>query len=77
LNLLNFIIKTIKNKKKKILCILKVTEDFGTDPDPLVKGRDPRIRICIKMSRIRNTAHTSHEIMPEEQRLPEFGRADD
>jgi hypothetical protein len=39
-------------------CILKVTEDFGTDqnphPDPLVIGTDPPIRICIKMSRIRN-----------------------
>ncbi len=33
---------------------------FCTDPDPLVRGSDPRIRICIriltKMSRIRNTA---------------------
>jgi hypothetical protein len=49
-----------------IFCILKVTEDFGTDPDPhqdpLARGTDPwiriRIRICTKMSRIRNTAKT-------------------
>ncbi len=50
-----------KMKKKRLFCILKVTEDFGTDPDPhpdpLIRGTDPRIRIQIrtKMSRIRNT----------------------
>ncbi len=42
-----------------ILCILKVTEDFGTDPDPLVRGTDPRIqiriRILTKMSGIQNS----------------------
>jgi hypothetical protein len=39
-------------------CILKYTEDLGTDPhpDPLVRGADPRIRIRTKMSQIRNTA---------------------
>ncbi len=52
--------------------ILKVTEDFGTDPhlhpdpDPLVRDTDPRIRIRIrirtKMSQIRNTA-TNIEIL--------------
>jgi hypothetical protein len=54
--------ETLNNmKKKKIFFILKVTEDFGTDPDPhpdpLVRGTDPRIRIRIraKMSRIRIT----------------------
>jgi hypothetical protein len=35
---------------KYVFCILKVTEDFGTDPDlypdPFVSGIDPRIRIC-------------------------------
>jgi hypothetical protein len=37
--------------KKWIFCILKVTEDFGTDPDavPLVKGTDPMIRIRIRI----------------------------
>ncbi len=41
--------------------ILKVTEEFSTDPhsDPLVRSTDPRIRIRIrirtKMSQIRNT----------------------
>ncbi len=39
--------------KKLIFC----TEDFGTDPDPLVRGMNPRIRIRIrirsKFSRIR------------------------
>ncbi len=35
---------------------IKVTEDFCTDPDPLVRGgTDPRIRIRTKMSRIRYT----------------------
>jgi hypothetical protein len=47
-----------------IFCILKVTEDFGEDtlvrgtdldPDPSVRGTDPRIRIRMKMSRIRYT----------------------
>jgi hypothetical protein len=28
---------------------------FRADPDPLVRGRDPRIRIRIKISWIRNT----------------------
>jgi hypothetical protein len=42
--------------KKLIFCNLKVTEDFGTDPDPLVRGTDPsiRIRIRTKMFRVRN-----------------------
>jgi hypothetical protein len=47
-----------------IFCILKVTEDNGTDlhpdPVPVVRGTDPRIQIHIrirtKMSRIRSTA---------------------
>jgi hypothetical protein len=40
-------IKIFKNMKKLIFCILKITEDFGTDPhlDPLVRRKDPRIRI--------------------------------
>jgi hypothetical protein len=29
----------------RFFCILKVTEDFGSDPDPLVGDTDPRIRI--------------------------------
>ncbi len=35
--------------KKVFFCILKVTEDFGMDsnPDPLVIGMHPRIRIRI------------------------------
>ena len=45
--------KTLKYEKNKFSCFLKVTEDFGTDPDshpdphsdPLVRGTDPRIRI--------------------------------
>ncbi len=54
LKLLNFIYWNIN-------IILNVTEDFCTDPDPLVRGTDPRIKICMrsqirtKMSRIRNT----------------------
>ncbi len=45
-------------RKKYIFCILKVTENFGTDlhPDPLVRATDPRIRTWTKMSMIRNTA---------------------
>jgi hypothetical protein len=38
-------IKTFKNMKKFIFCMLIVTEDFGADPDahpdPLVRGIDP------------------------------------
>jgi hypothetical protein len=36
--------------KKLIYCIIKVTEDFGTDPhpDPLNRGTDRRIRIRIR-----------------------------
>ena len=45
---------------KNFFCILKVPDDFGTDPDPdpnpLVGGTDPGIRIRTKMSRIRNNA---------------------
>jgi hypothetical protein len=42
--------------RKMNFCILKVTEDFGTDPHPdlLVRGTDPRIRIGTKMLRIWN-----------------------
>jgi hypothetical protein len=40
--------------KKDIFCILKITEGFGADPDPLVRGTDLMIRIPTKMSRIRN-----------------------
>jgi hypothetical protein len=56
-------------KKIDFFYILKVTEDFGTDPhphpnpdphvDPFFRGTDPwiriRIRIRTKMSRIQNT----------------------
>jgi hypothetical protein len=35
-------------KKNRFLCILKVTEDCGTDLDPLVRGPDPRIRNTAK-----------------------------
>jgi hypothetical protein len=38
-----------KFEKNRFFCILKVTDNFGTDPhphpDPLVEGTDPRIRI--------------------------------
>jgi hypothetical protein len=41
------------------MCIFKVTEDKELDPDPLIRGTDPEIRIQIqirvKMSRIPNT----------------------
>jgi hypothetical protein len=36
--------------------------DRGPDPDPFVRGMDPRIRIRTKMSRIRNTAIERHLI---------------
>jgi hypothetical protein len=29
-------------KKQDFFCILKITEYFGTDPDPLVRGSNPR-----------------------------------
>ncbi len=36
---------------------MKKGVDPGLDPDPLVRGTDPGIRIRTKMSRIPNTAH--------------------
>jgi hypothetical protein len=57
-------------RKKNIFCILKITEDFRTDPhanpDPLVSGTVPRIRIRTKMSWIRNT-DLSEGCLREEQ----------
>jgi hypothetical protein len=51
-------IKTLINVKNSFFYILKVTEDFGTDPDPhpdpIVRGTDPDPRIRTKISRIRN-----------------------
>jgi hypothetical protein len=44
-----------KKYGKKICCILKIDPDPELDPDPLVKGMDPGIRIRTKMSRIPNT----------------------
>ncbi len=46
------------------VCILKVNDeskDPHPDPDPLVRGMDPRIRIHTKMSWIRNTGLQGHE----------------
>jgi hypothetical protein len=46
-------------KKSIVFCILKVSEDSTDphpDPDPLVRGTDPRIRIRANMSLIWNTA---------------------
>ncbi len=45
------------NKQKLFVGVLKVNDKKEQDPDPLVRGMDPRIRIWIhtKMSRVRNT----------------------
>jgi hypothetical protein len=55
----------LKHEKicRKFFYILKVTDGFVTDPDPLVRGTDPRIPIRIrdpyqKKSWIRNTANS-------------------
>ncbi len=50
-----------KKNKKFFLASLKkgVGPELDPDPDPLVRGMDPRIRIRIKMSRIPNTAKKS------------------
>ncbi len=40
---MSFIKKFKKNQKIDYLCMLKFTNDFSTDPDPLVRGTD-RIR---------------------------------
>jgi hypothetical protein len=47
--------KVIYNKN--FVDVLKVTDENmrDPDPDPLVRGMDPRIRIRIKISWIRNT----------------------
>ena len=54
-------INTLTNMKNRFFYILKVTEDFGTDPDPhpdpIVRGTDPDPRIRNKISRIRNTEY--------------------
>jgi hypothetical protein len=53
------------NYKKKVnfFSLLKVTEEsdleLDPDPDPLVRGMGPRIRIHTKMSRIPNTGFRS------------------
>jgi hypothetical protein len=49
--------KNEKTERKKLFFVgvLKVTEEPDPEPNPLVKGTDPRIRIRTKMSRIRNT----------------------
>jgi hypothetical protein len=45
----------IKKYENRCFCVLKVDEDFGTDPDPvpdpdsLVRGTVPRIRISIRI----------------------------
>jgi hypothetical protein len=41
--------------KINFICILKKKSEPELDPDPLVRGTDPQIRICTKMSRIPNT----------------------
>ncbi len=43
------------------------------DPDPLVRGMDPRIRIHTKMSWIRNTARDSKKILPPPVHWREHG----
>jgi hypothetical protein len=50
--------KILIQKFRFFFCILKVTDDFGTDPhpDPFVRGTDSRIRIGI---RIRTKCHGS------------------
>ncbi len=48
--------RTMFIKEKKIIFLhLEGHWRKEQDPEPLVKGIDPWIRICIKMSRIRNT----------------------
>jgi hypothetical protein len=54
-------VKSRKNcVKKLVFCWLKVNDENRRiriqDPDPLVRGMDPRFRIHTKMSWIRNTA---------------------
>jgi hypothetical protein len=34
---------------------MSLTKEQDPEPDSFVRGTDPRIRICSKMSRIRNT----------------------
>jgi hypothetical protein len=54
--------KVISRKTYFFVGVLKVNDEKEQDPDPnlntdpLVRGRDPRIRIHTKMSWIRNSA---------------------
>ncbi len=58
--------KMKKYKENKYFCILIVTEDFGTDPDPLISGTDPRIRIRTKISPTHLTIScTVHVLRPQ------------
>ncbi len=61
----------MKNVEKFFsVAIFKVTEgntrirSEESDPDPLVRGTDPRIQIRTKMSRIRNTVLTALNFCP-------------
>jgi hypothetical protein len=45
---------SIGNEKQTMFLLSSVADD--PDPDPLVRGMDPRIRIHTKISWIRNTA---------------------
>jgi hypothetical protein len=54
-------LQKVRNKQKNLLLsskpVLMVTdENSRMEPDPLVRGTDPRIRIRTNISRIRNTA---------------------
>jgi hypothetical protein len=42
-------------KKSFLVRVLKASDEKWHDPDLLVRGKDPRIRIRTKMSWIRNT----------------------
>ncbi len=44
-----------KYEKKYFFLHWRKKSDPELDPDPLVRGKDPRIRIRTKMSRIPNT----------------------
>jgi hypothetical protein len=47
--------------------------DLELDPDPLVRGTDPRIRIRTKMSQIPNTAFYDSRCIKERCSVTQFG----
>ncbi len=75
-SLLNNGCKIKKYLKNWFFCVLKVTEDFGTDPDPLVRGKDTRIIPDPRPEPYQNVTDPEHWTMSQTLaygKVPQFG----